>query len=88
MAPGALDSGVGRMVLKVPGVVESIEDMYDMPIKVDGNRVLTVGDVAEIRRTFVDPQGFARLNGTRSLALEVKKRSGANIVKPMAWSAC
>ena len=81
VAPGALDSGVGRMVLKVPGVVESIEDMYDMPIKVDGNRVLTVGDVAEIRRTFVDPQGFARLNGTRSLALEVKKRSGANIIE-------
>ena len=81
VAPGALDSGRGRLVIKVPGVVESLADLVDMPIKVDGNRVLVLGDVAEIRRTFVDPTGFARLNGTNSLALEVKKRTGANIIE-------
>ena len=84
VAPGALDSGVGRLVLKVPGVIESLDELLDVPVKVDGTRVLTLGDVAEIRRTFEDPQGFARLNSQPSLALEVKKRTGANIIATIA----
>ena len=51
-----------------------------MPVKVRGNAVVTFGDVATIRRTFEDPSSFARINGQPALALEVTKRSGANII--------
>src|SRR5690606_19877921 len=33
-----------------------------------------------IRRTFKDPQGFARINGRPAVVLEVSKRAGANII--------
>lgn len=81
VAAGSLDTGNGRMTLKVPGVIENIEDVMSMPIKVDGDTVVTFGDVAMLQRTFKDPRGFARINGETAVVLEVSKRTGANIIE-------
>jgi multidrug efflux pump len=80
VAAGSLDTGAGRMSMKVPGVIEDLEDVMTMPIKVVGDSVITFADVATIRRTFKDPTGFARINGQPAIVLEVAKRSGANII--------
>ncbi len=80
IAAGAIETDAGRIVLKVPGLIEDLEDVMAMPVKVRGNAVVTFGDVATVRRTFEDPSSFARINGQPALALEVKKRSGANII--------
>ena len=81
VAAGSLDTGAGRMAMKVPGVIETIEDVMRMPIKVDGDVVVTFGDVATLQRGFRDPTGFARINGEPALVLDVSKRSGANIIE-------
>ncbi|UFQ99106.1 efflux RND transporter permease subunit [Pseudomonas wenzhouensis] len=81
VAAGSLDTGAGRMSMKVPGVIENLEDVMSMPIKVVGDSVVTFADVATIRRTFKDPTGFARINGQPAIVLEVAKRSGANIIE-------
>lgn len=84
IAAGAIETGSGRIVLKVPGLIENLEDVMAMPVKVRGDAVVTFGDVATIRRTFEDPSSFARINGQPALALEVTKRSGANIIDTVA----
>ncbi|MFG6624959.1 efflux RND transporter permease subunit [Sulfitobacter sp. 1A12056] len=84
IAAGAIESGAGRLVLKVPGLIENVEDVMSLPIKVRGDTVVTFADVATIRRTFKDPTGFARIDGQPALALEIKKRSGANIIETVA----
>ncbi len=81
IAAGAIESGGGRVVLKVPGLIENLGDVLEMPVKVRDGTVVTFSDVATIRRAFEDPTGFARINGQPALALEVKKRSGANIIE-------
>ena len=80
VAAGSLDTGAGRMALKVPGVIEELEDVLAMPVKVDGDRVVTFGDVANIRRGFKDATGYARINEQPAVVLEVSKRAGANII--------
>ncbi|MDO7653309.1 MAG: efflux RND transporter permease subunit, partial [Porticoccus sp.] len=80
VAAGAMDTGAGRLVLKVPGVIEDLNDILIMPVKVDGNRVVTFGQVASIRRSFKDPESFARVGGQSAVTLEIKKRVGANII--------
>lgn len=80
VAAGSLDTGAGRMALKVPGVIEELEDMLAMPVKVDGDRVVTFGDVANIRRGFKDATGYARINEQPAVVLEISKRAGANII--------
>ena len=84
VAAGALETASGRMVLKVPGVIEEVGDVLDLPVKVVGDTVVKFRDVASVRRTYKDPQGFARVGGKPALALEVKKRVGSNIIETIA----
>ncbi|WP_422126502.1 efflux RND transporter permease subunit [Thioalkalivibrio sulfidiphilus] len=80
VAAGAMDTGAGRVTLKVPGVIESLEDVLNLPVMVDAGTVVAFGDVATGRRTFKDPEGFARINGQPAVSLEIRKRGGANII--------
>lgn len=84
VAAGAIDTGTGRVSLKVPGVIESLEDVLALPVKVEDGIVVTFGDVATGRRTFKDPSSFARVNGQPAVVLEIRKRSGANILDTVA----
>jgi multidrug efflux pump len=80
VAAGALQSGQGRVPVKVPGVFESVADVLSLPVKVDGDRVVHFGDIAEVRRTYKDATSYARINGEPAIALEVVQRTGANII--------
>ncbi len=81
VAAGNLDTGAGRLNIKVPGVLEDVQDVLNLPLKVVDDRVVTFRDVARVRRTFKDPEEFARVGGESALALEVSKRIGANIIE-------
>lgn len=81
VAAGAQDTGLGRFAVKVPGLFESVEDIASMPVKVDGDSSVVLGDIAEIRRGFKDPTTFARVDGHPAVALEVSKRTGENIIE-------
>ncbi|MBD8875287.1 efflux RND transporter permease subunit [Roseibium polysiphoniae] len=78
---GYIDGGKGRFNVKVPGLVETAEDVYSLPIKQNGEGLVTLGDVAEIRRTFKDANSYTRVNGRPAIALQVTKRIGTNIIE-------
>ena len=80
VAAGELLGEQGQFPVKVPGLFETVQDIMKMPVLVGENSAITVDEVAEIRSTFVDPQSFARVNGERSIALEIVKRSGENVI--------
>lgn len=80
VAAGTLDTGSGRFALKVPGLIEDLGDILNMPIKVDGERVIRFSDIAKAQRTYKDPTSLARINAKPALAIEVSKRVGANII--------
>jgi multidrug efflux pump len=84
VAAGILDSGVGRVAVKIPGTIENIQDVLNTPVAVDDTTVLTVSDLAEVRQTFKDPQSFARIDGQPAVSLEISKRGGANILDVVA----
>ncbi|MES0879303.1 efflux RND transporter permease subunit [Roseibium sp. SCP14] len=78
---GYIDGGQGRFNVKVPGLVENALDVYSLPIKQSGEGVVTLSDVAEIRRTFKDADSYTRVNGKPAIALDVTKRIGTNIIE-------
>ena len=80
IAAGALDTGEGRFAVKVPGVIETARDVFDIPVKTDGDTVVTLDQVATIRRTFKDRTNFARVNGIPAISIEVSKRIEANLI--------
>ncbi len=81
VAAGALDTGQGRFAVKVPGVLESVEDLLDLPVKASGDKVVVFRDIATVRRTYKDPTGYARLDGQPAVVLEISKRIGTNIIE-------
>ncbi|MEZ9605911.1 efflux RND transporter permease subunit [Vibrio cyclitrophicus] len=81
VAAGFVDTGYGRFSVKVPSVFNSLKDVLELPIKVDGKQVVTFGDVATVRRAFRDPESFARLDGKFAVVLDIKKRAGENIIE-------
>ncbi|MGM0631024.1 MAG: efflux RND transporter permease subunit [Pseudomonadota bacterium] len=77
---GAMDTGAGRISVAIPGTIENIVDVLEMPVKTTPNNVVRVSDVAEVRRTFKDPVSYARIDGQPSIALDIKKLSSANVI--------
>ncbi|MDA0339735.1 MAG: efflux RND transporter permease subunit [Proteobacteria bacterium] len=84
IAAGELDTGKGRFSVKVPGLFENRIDVLELPIKVDGDAVVTLADIADIRRTFKDATSVSRLNGQPAVGIEIKKRVGSNVVDTVA----
>ncbi|MDP6403855.1 MAG: efflux RND transporter permease subunit, partial [Alphaproteobacteria bacterium] len=80
VAAGALDTGQGRFSVKVPGLFQTAKDVLEVPIKVNGDGVVTLADITSVRRTFKDATSYARLNGRQAVVLEIKKRLGENVI--------
>ncbi|MEM9320806.1 MAG: efflux RND transporter permease subunit [Pseudomonadota bacterium] len=80
IAAGEVDSDSGTIPIRIPSNFDTAEDVYNLPIKVNGDRVVTLSDLAEIRLTFEDREGTARFNGETTVALQVVKRQGFNVI--------
>jgi len=80
VASGSLDTGLGRFSVKVPSVIETATDLFDLPVKTDGDTVVTLADVAQIRRTFKDRTSYSSINGNSGITVNVTKRSNANLI--------
>jgi multidrug efflux pump len=78
---GNLDTGAGRFAFKVPGLIETEEDILNLPVKTDGDTIVHFRDIAVAQRTYKDAETLSRLNGQPAVTLEVSKRVGKNIIE-------
>lgn len=80
IAAGAMDTGRGRFAVKVPGLIETREDVYNLPIKSTSETVVTLDKIATVQRTFKDRQSYSRVNGEPAISIEVLRRPDTNII--------
>jgi multidrug efflux pump len=80
IAAGEVESDQGTFSVKIPSSFKTAEDVYDLPVKVNGDRVVTLGELAQINYTFEDRAGTARFDGESTVALQVVKRKGYNLI--------
>ncbi len=80
IAAGEVETEQGAFAVKIPSSFDEPRDVYNLPVKVNGDRVVTLGELADIRLTFEDRVGTARFNGKETVALQVVKRKGFNII--------
>ena len=84
IAAGTLKTETGDFAFKIPSSFNSLGDIQGLPIKTNGDRVITMGDLADIRLTFVESIGTARFNGEPTVALQVVKARGSNLIDAVA----
>ncbi|MAV47428.1 MAG: efflux RND transporter permease subunit [Alphaproteobacteria bacterium TMED89] len=75
---GTTESSSGAFDIELPGELQGIKSLEDLPIMVDGNSIIRFSDIAEIRDTFRDASNYARVNGQPSVSISVSKRTGTN----------
>ncbi len=80
VAGGTLNTGQGSFNIEVPGLITTAEDIYTLPLKTDGNTIVTFGDVATITRTLADATEYTQVNGSPAMILGVSKKLGTNII--------
>ena len=78
---GAINLDDGRFSVKAPGLVKNARDLADIVVRANGDNIVTVADVATVRRTFVDRTGHAIFNGRPAIGVTLSKRAGSNIIE-------
>ena len=77
---GKQDTGRGSFNIEVPSIIESAKDVYAIPVKVTKDAIVTLGEIATVKRTFKDFTSYARVNGQDAVTLEVSLRESANAI--------
>ncbi|MES0823952.1 efflux RND transporter permease subunit [Ruegeria sp. SCP11] len=84
IAAGEVETAQGTFSVKIPSSFKTAEDVYSLPVKVNGDRVVTMGELAQINYTFEDREGTARFDTEATVALQVVKRKGFNLIDTVA----
>jgi len=81
---GALISDSSRYAIKIPGLIENIEDIANIPVKKNEQRIIKFKDIAEIKQGYKTRNSIARVNGEKAVTLEISKRSGKNVIETVS----
>merc|ERR1711916_128348 len=73
IAAGEVATSQGKFSVKIPSSFSDPQDIYSLPVKRNG-------DLADIRLAFEDSVGTARFNGETTVALQVVKKRGYNLI--------
>lgn len=77
---GKVRNGDGEFNFKIPGLIENIKDLLEMPVKLTGKKVILLKEIASIRKTYKESSSYARINGKKTISIWVAKRTGENII--------
>ncbi len=80
VAAGSVDGPTGSNAVKIDGAFDDPRDIDALPVKINGDRVVTLGDLADIRLTYEDREGTARFDGQTTVAVQIVKRKGFNLI--------
>lgn len=77
---GAVQTPLDVVQVRVNGQFKAVEELRAMPIRAGGNQ-LRLGDIAEIKREYVDPANVkVRFQGQEVIALGVSMNKGGDII--------
>ncbi len=77
---GVVQTGTERVFLRVTGAFDNERDIENVNF-VAGDRIFRLGDIATVRRGFVDPpQPMFRVNGKPAIGLAIAMRDGGDIL--------
>jgi multidrug efflux pump len=84
VSSGFIESETSKFNLKIDGLISSYKDLENLPVKMDGDIVITLGDVALIKPALEDPTSISKIDQEKAITLQVKKKGGANLLETVA----
>lgn len=80
MSGGNIKSGDFERTLRVDGEFGNPEELLDIIVKTDQQKIVYLRDIAEVRDTFKDRTSYARSKNLPVVTINVTKRSGENLL--------
>ncbi|MFQ3596124.1 MAG: efflux RND transporter permease subunit, partial [Sphingomonadaceae bacterium] len=80
LPPGAVRSGEQRFNLRAGGAFRSLAEVAAVPIRAEGGRALTVGDVAQVEWAAGECSHVTRFNGERAIWVTATQKDGENVL--------
>ena len=78
---GSFETATDRIYLRTTGALDSVEAIRDLSIRGSNGRLFRLGDIANVKRGFVDPpQPRMRFKGQQAIGIAVSMRSGGDII--------
>ncbi len=77
---GRIDQGAQSVTLRTRGRVATVEEFGDVVIREVAGHPIRLRDVARVEDGMVEARTEARLNGTPTVLLQIRKQSGTNTV--------
>jgi multidrug efflux pump len=78
---GGIRMGDGRFQLRVPGEFKTPDEIYGLVVGTHDGRPVYLKDVARVVDGFKEETGRSRLNGNPAVNIQIKKRTGENIIE-------
>ncbi len=80
MSGGELKFGKTKRSVRILGEFESIDEIKNIVIKNDDNKIVYLKDVANVVEGYEDPTSFARLNKKAVVSVQIIKKGGENLL--------
>ncbi|THB68790.1 MAG: efflux RND transporter permease subunit [Desulfovibrio sp.] len=78
---GSMDIGEGKYLVRVPEDFQHPSEIDSIVAFVRDGSPVYLRDVATIRDHYADPTSISRIDGMEGVTIQVKKRSGENIIR-------
>ncbi|MEE2762887.1 MAG: efflux RND transporter permease subunit [Pseudomonadota bacterium] len=77
---GEIEAGKRRYLLRTVGRFDDLEALEQLVVQRQGDSVVRLGDVAEVRTGHSRIRELALINGQRVIGLQVRRESGSNVI--------
>ena len=78
---GDLESGKRQYLLRTVGRFEDLAELDQLILSRQGDRVIRLADVAEVRMDHFEKRSLARLNGRENIMMALRRESGSNVIE-------
>ena len=77
---GNVERGIGEQSVRVAARIREPRDFADVVVVTRGGTAVTIGQVARIEDLQEEERSYAAVSGRRSIGIEIRRVSGANVV--------
>ncbi|MEN8720763.1 MAG: efflux RND transporter permease subunit [Oceanococcaceae bacterium] len=78
---GDIDSGKRRFLLRTVGRVRDVDALRELIIARNGDSLVRLSDVAEVRLDHFEPRSLSMTDGEAAIGLSVRRLAGSNVVE-------
>ncbi len=81
MSAGEILTDEARRDIRIVGEFSDVSQMENVIVKYENQRIVYLRDIATISFDYIEPNSYARLDGQNVVTLDIKKKSGGNLIQ-------